>query len=316
MEIVPGIESLHKIFPYPVLTIGNYDGIHLGHQKILSMVLKRAEEIEGTSMVISFDPHPVKVLAPERNMKLLVTPEEKARLIGAMGIDVLLCVKFDREFSRMLPDDFIRNVLVDRINVKEIIVGTNYAFGKNKKGTVDLLRRRGEKYGFGVKAVRHVMVHGHIVSSSTIRGLLLKGAVSEVSNFLGRAYSIEGTVIKGKGRGQSILHVPTANISTPVEIAPKEGVYAVRVGLTGLKGTVCNGVANIGKNPTFGNSDVSYEVHLFNFEGDLLGKNLRIYFIDRIRGERTFPDPISLGKQIGEDIEKAKELLKKNPVRL
>lgn len=316
MEIVPGIESLHKIFPYPVLTIGNYDGIHLGHQKILSMVLKRAEEIEGTSMVMSFDPHPVKVLAPERNMKLLVTPEEKARLIEAMGIDVLLCVKFDKEFSRMLPDDFIRNVLVERINVKEIIVGTNYVFGKNKKGTIDLLRRRGEKYGFSVKAVRHVMVHGHIVSSSTIRSLLLKGAVSEVSNFLGRAYSIEGTVIKGKGRGQSILHVPTANISTPVEIAPKEGVYAVRVGLTGLKRTVCDGVANIGKNPTFGNSDVSYEVHLFNFEGDLLGKNLRIYFIDRIRGERTFPDPISLGKQICEDIEQAKELLKKNPVIL
>ncbi len=126
MEIVPGIENLHKIFPNPVLTIGNYDGIHLGHQKILSMVLKRAEEIDGTSMVMSFDPHPVKVLAPERNMKLLVTPEEKARLLAAMGIDVLLCVRFDKEFSRMLPDDFISEVLVGKLNVREIIVGTNY----------------------------------------------------------------------------------------------------------------------------------------------------------------------------------------------
>lgn len=311
MEIIRGLENLNKSYPNPVLTIGNYDGIHLGHQKILSMVLKRTEGIEGTSMVMSFDPHPVKVLAPERNIKLLTTPEEKTRLIEAMGIDVLLCVRFNKEFSRILPDDFIHNVLVEKINVKEIIVGTNYAFGKNKKGTIDLLRRRGEKYGFRVKAVRDVTVHGHIVSSSTIRSLLLKGAVSEVSNFLGRAYSIEGTVIKGKGRGQSILHIPTANISTPVEIAPKEGVYAVKAG---LRGTIYDGVANIGKNPTFGNTEVSYEVHLFNFDGDLLSKSLKIYFIDRIRGERTFPNPGSLAEQIREDITKAKELLTKHPL--
>jgi riboflavin kinase/FMN adenylyltransferase len=311
MEIVRGLAKLNTSYPNTVLTIGNYDGIHLGHQKILAMVLNRAQEIGGTSMVMSFDPHPVKVLAPERNMKLLTTPEEKARLLEEMGIDVLLCVKFDKEFSSMLPDDFIQYVLVDKIHVKEIIVGTEYAFGKNKKGTIDLLRRRGEKLGFGVKAVRNVLVHGRAVSSSTIRGFLQKGAVSEVTNYLGRAYSIEGTVIKGKGRGRSILHVPTANISTPVEIAPKEGVYAVRVGLEDI---VYNGVANIGKNPTFGNAEVSYEVHLFDFDGDLLGKNLRIYFIERIRGERTFPDAESLGKQIQDDIERGKEILStKNP---
>jgi riboflavin kinase/FMN adenylyltransferase len=311
MEIVRGLANLNTSYPNTVLTIGNYDGIHLGHQKILAMVLNRAQEIGGTSMVMSFDPHPVKVLAPERNMKLLTTPEEKARLLEEMGIDVLLCVKFDKEFSSMLPDDFIQYVLVDKIHVKEIIVGTEYAFGKNKKGTIDLLRRRGEKLGFGVKAVRNVLVHGRAVSSSTIRGFLQKGAVSEVTNYLGRAYSIEGTVIKGKGRGRSILHVPTANISTPVEIAPKEGVYAVRVGLEDI---VYNGVANIGKNPTFWNAEVSYEVHLFDFDGDLLGKNLRIYFIERIRGERTFPDAESLGKQIQDDIERGKEILStKNP---
>jgi riboflavin kinase/FMN adenylyltransferase len=311
MEIIRGLADLNTSYPNTVLTIGNYDGIHLGHQKILTMVLNTAREIDGTSMVMSFDPHPVKVLAPERNMKLLTTPEEKARLLAAMGIDVLLCVKFDKEFSRVLPDDFIRDVLVQKIHVREIIVGSEYAFGKNKKGTIDLLRRRGEKFGFGVRAVRNVMVHGHAVSSSTIRGLLLKGAVSEVTNYLGRAYSIEGTVIKGKGRGRSILNVPTANISTPVEIAPKEGVYAVRVGLGDI---VCSGVANIGKNPTFGNAEVSYEVHLLEFDGDLLGRNLRIYFIERIRGERTFPDAESLGKQIRDDIERGKEILSaKNP---
>jgi riboflavin kinase/FMN adenylyltransferase len=311
MEIIRGLANLNTSYPDTVLTIGNFDGIHLGHQKVISMVLRKAEEIRGTSMVMTFDPHPVRVIAPERDVKMLTTFDEKARLIEATGIDVLLCIEFNKEFSGMLPDDFIDNVLVKKINVKEIILGSNYAFGKNKKGTIDLLRKRGGKYGFSVTAVRNAEVHGRIVSSSTIRSLLLKGAVSEVSNFLGRAYSMEGVVIKGKGRGQSLLRVPTANITTPVEIAPKEGVYAVRVG---LRGRIYDGVANIGKNPTFGNSEVSYEVHLFNFDGNLLGENIRIYFIDRIRSERVFPDPISLEKQIRDDIECAGEILStKNP---
>lgn len=306
MEIIRGLDSLKKSYTNTVLTIGNYDGMHIGHQKILSMVTKGAGEIKGTSMVITFDPHPMKVLAPEKNMKLLTTPGEKERLIESMGIDVLLYVKFTKEFSRMLPEDFIANILVGKIKVKEIIVGTNYTFGKNKKGTVDLLRRWGEKYGFSVRAVRNTEVHGQVVSSSSIRSLLQKGAVCEVSKFLGRVYSIEGTVIKGKGRGQKILHVPTANITTPVEIAPKEGVYAVRVG---LGDTVYDGVANIGKNPTFGNSQVSYEVHLLDFSGDLLGENIRIYFIDRIRSEKTFPNVASLENQIRDDIKLAREIL-------
>lgn len=306
MEIVRGLDSLKKSYTNTVLTIGNYDGMHIGHQKILSMVTKRAAEIKGTSMLMTFDPHPMKVLAPERNMKLLITPGEKERLIQSMGIDVLFYVNFTKEFSRMLPEDFIENILVEKIKVKEIIVGTNYAFGKNKRGTVELLRRRGEKYGFRVRAVRNAEVHGQVVSSSSIRSLLQKGAVCEVSKFLGRVYSIEGTVIKGKGRGQKILHVPTANITTPVEIAPREGVYAVRVG---LEDAVYEGVANIGKNPTFGNSQVSYEVHLLDFSGDLLGENIRIYFIDWIRGERTFPNVTSLENQIRDDIRIAREIL-------
>lgn len=310
MDIIIGIEAFNRSYSNTVLTIGNYDGVHLGHQKILSMVLQKAQEIKGTSMVMTFDPHPVKVLAPERDIKLLTTSEEKAKLIKAIGIDVLLFINFNKEFANMLPDDFINTVLVEKFQVREIIVGTNYAFGRHKKGTIELLRRRGEKYGFEVKAVRQVMVHGNVISSSAIRSLLLKGAVYEASKYLGRAYSIEGSVIKGKGRGQNLLNIPTANITTPVEIAPKEGVYAVKVG---LKGKIYDGVANIGKNPTFGNQEVSYEVHLFNFSGNLLGQNLRVCFIDRIRGERTFPDAASLEKQIREDIEYSREVLgKKN----
>ena len=307
MQIIKGLDAFHNSCPNVVLTIGNYDGVHLGHQKILSKVIKKAEEIQGTSMVMTFEPHPIKVLAPERNMKLLTTSEERARLIEAMGIDVLLLINFSREFAGMHPEDFIRNILADRLQVREIIVGANYAFGKNKKGTIELLRTRGREYGFHVKAVPDVKVHGNIVSSSSIRSLLLRGAVHEVSSYLGRAYSIEGTVIKGKGRGKRILNVPTANITTPVEIAPKEGVYAVRVG---YKGEIYDAVANIGKNPTFGDAEVSYEAHLFDFSGDLLGKTLRVYFIDRIRNERTFPDVSSLEKQIREDMELARKNLK------
>jgi riboflavin kinase/FMN adenylyltransferase len=306
MEIIRGLEALNKSYPNTVLTIGNFDGVHLGHQKIILEVLKRSEEIKGTSMAVTFEPHPMKVLAPEREIRILTTLEEKAKLIEEMGVNVLLCINFNKEFANLLPDDFIEDVLVEKINAKEIIVGTNYAFGKNKKGTVELLRRRGKKYGFRVKAVRNVRIDGNIVSSSSIRSLLFKGAVHDTSTFLGRAYSIEGSVIKGKGRGKNLLNIPTANITTPVEIAPKEGVYAVRVG---FNNSIYEGVANIGKNPTFGNTDVSYEVHLFNFSINLLGQNIRIYFIDRLRGERLFPDILSLEKQIRNDIERAREIL-------
>ncbi|MFA6054616.1 MAG: bifunctional riboflavin kinase/FAD synthetase [Thermodesulfovibrionales bacterium] len=306
MEIIKDIVSLKKSYPNTVLTIGNYDGVHLGHQKILSMVGKKAEEIGGTSMVMTFDPHPVKVIAPEKNVKLLTTPEEKARLIAKMGIDVLLFITFTKGFSQIAPDEFISEILVKKLNIREVIVGANYSFGKSKKGNIDLLRKRGKEFGFHATAVQDVMLHGNIVSSSSIRSLLLKGAVQDVITYLGRAYSILGTVIKGKGRGKSILNIPTANITSPVEIAPKEGVYAVRVG---YKGSIYDGVANIGKNPTFGNTEVSYEVHLFGFSGDLIGESLRIYFIDRIRNERTFPDVANLEKQIREDMDIAGKIL-------
>jgi len=277
------------------------------------MVGKKAEEIGGTSMVMTFDPHPVKVIAPEKNVKLLTTPEEKARLIAKMGIDVLLFITFTKEFSQIAADEFISELLVKKLNIKEVIVGANYSFGKSKKGNIDLLRKRGKEFGFHATAVQDVMLHGNIVSSSSIRSLLLKGAVQDVITYLGRAYSILGTVIKGKGRGKSILNIPTANITSPVEIAPKEGVYAVRVG---YKGSIYDGAANIGKNPTFGNTDVSYEVHLFGFSGDLIGESLRIYFIDRIRNERTFPDVVTLEKQIREDMDIAGKILSAKNTKL
>ena len=175
--------------------------MHLGHQKILSAVLSRAKELKGTSMVMTFDPHPIKVLAPEKDIKLLITPDEKARLMEAMGIDVLLLIPFTKEFAGMLPDTFIDEVLVKAINASEIIVGSNYTFGKHKQGTVDLLRRRGKKYGFSVQAVREVRVLGNIVSSSSIRSLLLKGAVNEVSDLFRKGVHDRGNGDQGERKG-------------------------------------------------------------------------------------------------------------------
>jgi len=306
MEIIRGLEDLKESYPNTVITIGNFDGLHLGHQKIIQTVLQESEDINGTSMVVTFDPHPMKILAPEREIKLLTTPKERERLIRTMGIHVLLCIAFNEEFSQLMPDNFIDDILVKKINAKKIIVGQNYAFGKARKGTTELLRRRGRKYGFNVKVVRHAKFNGEVVSSSKIRSFLSKGEVFEASTFLGRAYTIEGNVIKGAGRGEKLLHIPTANITTPNELVPKEGVYAVKIG---IKNDFFDGVANIGKKPTFGDAVTSYEVHIFNYTGNLLGEHLRIHFIDWIRDQRSFPDALSLERQIRNDIEHAGEIL-------
>ena len=312
MEIIRGLEELKESYPDTVITIGNFDGLHLGHQKIIQAVIQESEKINGTSMLVTFDPHPMKVLAPEKEVKLLTTPKERERLIQTMGIRVLFCITFNKDFSHLEPDEFIDGVLVKKIDAKEVIVGQNYAFGKARKGTTELLRRRGRKYGFTVKVVRHAKLNGEVVSSSKIRSFLSMGQVFEASTFLGRAYTIEGNVIRGAGRGEKLLHIPTANITTPNELVPREGVYAVKVG---LRGSFFDGVGNIGKKPTFSDSIPSYEVHLFNFTGNLLGESLRIYFVDWIRDQRSFPDALSLEKQIRTDIEQAREILnKKKPI--
>lgn len=311
MRIIMGMPD-RLDYPNPVVTIGNFDGVHIGHQKIFRRVVEKAKEINGTPMAITFDPHPVRVLAPERGLKILTTFEDKANLILRAGIKVLICIGFSKEFAKTDPDEFIKDMLVNRLGVKWVTVGHNYAFGKGKKGTTLLLRRRGKKYGFGVSIVRYAKVYDDIVSSSRIRSLLLRGRVCEASKMLGRAYHIEGTVIKGAGRGTPLLHTPTANITTPNELVPKEGVYAVRVS---IQNDVYDGVANIGKNPTFattfGNMPMSYEVHIFDFNQNLLGEKIKMHFIDRIRDEKKFSGIDELEEQIKKDIQKAKEILSK-----
>ena len=365
MEIISDL-TLPLKYRNPVVTIGNFDGVHIGHQKIFKQVVDKAAEIGGTPIAITFNPHPVRVLAPERGLKMLNTVEDKRELIARMGIKVLICIGFTREFAHTEPDDFIRGILVEKLAARWVIVGHSYSFGKGKKGTTAMLRARGREYGFKVNVVRYAMVNDDVVSSSRIRSLVLRGRVCEASRMLGRAYHIGGTVVKGAGRGGPLLHTPTANLSTPNELIPKEGVYAVRVSLKdgnklrvtrnelkdnerglslftnsrwlshgrsrrgvpeksktswGAMGTVpggsedsslvtvYDGVANIGRNPTFEDGKMSYEVHIFDFDRNIVGEELRLHFIDRIRDEKKFSGVKELEEYIRRDIAKAKEIL-------
>lgn len=308
--VIRGLGPLKKKYKNVILTIGNFDGVHIGHQKIFKAVTERAKALKGTAVAITFDPHPVRVVAPERglSLRMLTTFEEKAKSIKQHGIEVVLCIKFNRELANMEARDFVRDVIVDKIMAMEVVVGHDYAFGKAKKGTTAFLRRNGKKYGFKVRVMRNVRYLGDVVSSSRIRTLLSRGKVADASLLLGRPYMIKGTVVKGADRGTRLLHIPTANITTPNELVPKEGVYAVKVGLGRRR---LDGVANIGKNPTFGENPLSYEVHLLGFSGDILGRDIKLYFIDRIREEKTFPDIEALHDGISADIKSAREILNK-----
>ncbi|MEE9523277.1 MAG: bifunctional riboflavin kinase/FAD synthetase [Thermodesulfovibrionales bacterium] len=306
MKIIRGIENIRGKFSHPVVTIGNFDGVHVGHQKIFRKVIENAKEINGTSATITFEPHPARLISPESGVKMLTPFEEKARLIERMGVDLLLCIDFNREFASLKPDDFIKEVLVKGLNAVHVIVGHNYRFGRGKRGTTELLRRRGKKYGFKVNIVRNARMLNNVVSSSRLRSLLMRGRVCEASSLLGRSYHIEGDVVSGAGRGATMLDTPTANLSTPNELVPKDGVYVVKVK---MNKKIYDGVANIGRNPTFGKNELGYETHLFDYKGNLLGKHLRMYFIDRLRSEREFRNAEELKLQIARDIERAKFIL-------
>jgi riboflavin kinase/FMN adenylyltransferase len=309
MKTIQDLDNINERFRYPILTIGNFDGFHLGHQAIFKEMVKRAKEVEGTTIAFTFEPHPLKVLAPEKPLKLLSAFEEKVRLIEAEGIDILLCPKFTKDFAQQDPKDFVKDLLYKKLGVTEIFVGYDYAFGKGRKGTVESLKEMAGEFGFKVVVIEPVSVGNDVVSSSKIRDLLFEGKVKDASLFLGRPYSIEGEVIRGKGRGATLLGFPTANINIEIPdlLIPKEGIYAVKVY---FNGEGLNGAANIGYKPTFGNSILSCEVHILNFSGDLLGRRLKISFIERLRDEKAFSSPEALSEQIKKDVEAVRNIFR------
>jgi len=306
MKLIDGIENLTEKYPYPVLTIGNFDGVHLGHQAIFQMLVERARRKNGTSIVLTFEPHPLKVIAPERAPKLLTTFKDRVNLIKASGIDVIICVNFTSEFAHLQAEDFVKKILSETIGIKEIFVGSDYQFGRGRKGTPELLKALGRKYGFEVTIIQEINLNNVTISSSKIRTLIAKGRVEEASVFLGRHYSVEGVVIEGAKRGKKLLNIPTANIAPFNELLPKDGVYAVTVA---LNGKIYGGAVNIGCNPTFEDKKFSFEVHILEFGTELLGKTLRVNFIKRIRDEIKFSNIEDLATQMRKDIDDIKEIL-------
>lgn len=305
MKIIRGVKNLNEEFPNPVVTLGNFDGVHLGHQAIFRKVVERAEAVNGTAVAFTFEPHPLKVLAPERSPKLLNTFHGKMKLIEAAGIDVVICADFDRTFAEQNPEEFARNILHGKIGACEVYVGYDYAFGKGRGGGVSLLRRMGESCGFSVGVVDAVQVDGRVVSSSLVRDLVSSGKVVEAARLLGRYYSIEGEVVAGSRRGRT-LGFPTANIHTINEIIPPSGVYAV---IAVLDKARLHGAASIGVRPTFGNGPISIEVYLLDFRGDIYGRKMEIYFVERLRQEKKFLDAASLVRQMEKDVALTKEIL-------
>jgi riboflavin kinase/FMN adenylyltransferase len=293
-------------FSRTVITIGNFDGVHLGHRAILARVAQRARELEGQAVAVTFDPHPLKLLRPEMALPLLTTPEQKLHLLAGCGLDAVVVLPFTREFAALPARDFVKQYFCERLKVREVVIGHDYCFGRGREGNIDLLREMGTTLGFTVQVVWAVEADDAVVSSSLIRALLRLGKVAEAGRLLGRPYGVAGTVVRGKGRGAKLLGVPTANIHPVNELLPAQGIYAVRA----RRGSeVIPGVANIGTCPTFENCEFSLEVHLFDFNQDLYGEDLGVDFVARLREERRFPSIEALAAQIHADIAQARQVL-------
>jgi riboflavin kinase / FMN adenylyltransferase len=304
-DLPPGVAS----FSRTVVTIGNFDGVHLGHRAILGRVLRRARELEAQAVAITFDPHPLKVLRPEMSLPLLTTCDQKLALLAATGLDAVVVLPFTQDLAALPPRDFVRQYFCERLQVREVVVGHDYRFGRGREGNIDLLKEMGQQYGFTVQVVWAVEADGAVVSSSLIRALLRLGKVSEAARLLGRSYGVVGQVVRGKGRGGKLLGVPTANLRPANELLPASGIYAVRVR---RGGATIPGVANIGTCPTFDNQELSLEVHLLEFSGELYGENLEVHFVSRLREERRFASIEALAAQIHADIAQARQVLAEN----
>ncbi len=308
MQIIRGTKHIPEPGPYPVMTIGNFDGVHLGHQIIFRRVAEIARENSGTGIVFTFEPHPLKIIAPDKVPPLLNTFRKKMELIEQCGIDQVICADFNQTFADQHPRDFAENTLVGRIGVKEIVVGYDYAFGRGREGTVTYLKKMGEEFHFKVHTIDPVEFNGQRVSSSFVRELIEEGEVVRAHDFLGRYYSIQGPVVHGYKTGRGI-GFPTANIDTRKVQIPGTGVYAVYVI---SEKQVYSGVVNIGFNPTFKRDTLSVEVHIFDFKETIYGEEIEIAFIERIRREIQFESGEDLVAQIEKDIVTAKNILSRH----
>jgi riboflavin kinase / FMN adenylyltransferase len=287
------------------LTIGNFDGVHLGHQKILAAVVERARAENLKSAVITFDPHPSRLLKPDVAPSMLETMQQRYQHFAELGIDAVLVLKFDAAFAAVTAEEFIQRYIVDTLRARELFVGANFRFGCKKTGDVALLRARGGDDNFRVNVVEPRLLDGAVVSSSAIRLALREGRVADAAKMLGRPFALAGEIVSGTGTGRKLV-VPTLNLKTPQETLPKGGVYLTESTLVGVK--TYGSVTNIGVRPTFDGQKLAIESHLFGFEDFVTSGLLEVKFIERLRDEQKFAGVDSLKAQVLADIEGGKSL--------
>lgn len=308
MDIYTDLQSIQVPFHRAHVTIGNFDGVHLGHQRLFEQVVARARLNKGTSVAITFDPHPLKVLG-SRGIRLISTLPQKIELIERAGIDVLVIIPFNREVAVTSAVDFVDQVLIGRTGMRDLVVGYDYALGKGRLGNTDFLLRQAEEKGFSILVMPAHYEQGMLVSSTRIRELVAAGKMRDVRRLLGRYYQIRGNVQFGRQRGGKLLGFPTANLFLSEEdLCPKRGVYVTQVTYDGRQ---YGGVSNIGYNPTFGDTALVAETHIFDFNADIYGRSLKINLLRHLRGEIRFDGPEALIVQIRRDIELAQKVLAK-----
>jgi riboflavin kinase/FMN adenylyltransferase len=309
MKITRGLAA-HQRVPHPVLTIGNFDGQHLGHRALLREVVRRAGEAGGTPLVLTFDPHPVKVLAPQANLRFLTTPDEKLAYFRDAGISEVLFLEFTTALASLEPDQFMQQVLCDGIGVRDLFVGEHFAFGRGRAGRIADLIRFGLGAGFQVHPVQPVRIDGEVVSSTRIRHLIKSGDVRGAARCLARHYALGGEVMPGEQRGRQ-MGWPTANLKLPADrVVPADGVYATKA-LWGAR--TFESVSYIGTRPTFGAGERLLEVSLLDAKENLYGQTIRVEFVERLRGDETFQSAEELAARIQRDVQQARQALKAEP---
>lgn len=310
MIIIERTEDIEKPFSKAVITIGNFDGVHIGHQSLFHQVVQKAEAIGGTSIAITFEPHPLRVLTKDQQPPLITLYEQKKELIATTDLDVMICLPFTPAFAAISARAFVEDLLVGRIGMQTIIVGQDYSFGRHREGDIKLLQALGDELNFEVILADWITAaHGNRnrISSTRIRELVMDGRLDEARQLLGRHYQIRGTVIAGRNRGGKLLGFPTANIQLYDELCPQKGIYAVTVE---LDGRLLLGVANIGYSPTFEDQIFTVEVHILDFDDDIYDKKIKVNFLQRIRDEIKFDSIEALSAQIHKDITVARGLFK------
>lgn len=306
MKIYEGTENFPQL-DFPVVTSGTFDGVHIGHQKILSRIIELARTDSGETVLLTFWPHPRFILGNDQDLRLLSTFEEKASYLKKMGIDHLVKIPFTKAFSQLSSEVFVRNILVDKIGTKKLVIGYDHRFGKNREGSFEHLKANEAVYGFQVEEIPRQDIDDVGVSSTKIRKALEEGDIAIANEYLGRSYSLAGIVGSGKQLGRRI-GFPTANIILldTYKLIPGDGVYVVKVK---HKAHLYSGMLNIGVRPTVDGLSKVIEVHIFDFQGDLYGQELRVFFIEKIREEKKFASIEALSAQLKQDQEVAKEIL-------